>query len=95
MAVSSSGFDAKAQLGTVVTAMVTPFGADGSVGIWHETYKIEPGQAETLYGNMPMFGLGAATHHVPAVGRRETARRRLGDENEPAIASPQQSYPTA
>uniref|UniRef100_UPI00061B509A dihydrodipicolinate synthase family protein n=1 Tax=Mycobacterium sp. UM_Kg1 TaxID=1545691 RepID=UPI00061B509A len=28
---SSSGFDAKAQFGTVLTAMVTPFGADGSV----------------------------------------------------------------
>lgn len=32
-AVSSSGFDAKAQFGTVLTAMVTPFGADGSVDI--------------------------------------------------------------
>ena len=63
-------------------------GSDGSVGIWHETYIVEPGKYEALYGNMPVFGLASATNHVPAVGRRETARRRLGGENEPAIASP-------
>ena len=63
-------------------------GSDGSVGIWHESYLVEPGKYEALYGNMPIFGLASATNHVPAVGRRETARRRLGGENEPAIASP-------
>jgi hypothetical protein len=26
---------------------------------------------------MPKFGLGAALEHVPAIGRRETARKRL------------------
>jgi hypothetical protein len=30
----------------------------------------------------------AAARHVPAVGRRETARRRLGGENAPAVPSP-------
>jgi hypothetical protein len=65
-------------------------GADGSVGIWHETYLVPAGQYETLYGNMPLFGLAAATQHVPAIGRRETARRRLGGQNEPAIPSPAQ-----
>jgi len=63
-------------------------GSDGSVGIWHETYLVEAGHYEAVYGNMPVFGLAAATEHVPAVGRRETARRRLGGENEPAIPSP-------
>ncbi|MBI1281696.1 MAG: DUF4188 domain-containing protein [Anaerolineaceae bacterium] len=63
-------------------------GADGSVGIFHETYMVEPGKYEAVYGNMPVFGLAAATKHVPAVGRRETARRRLGGENEPAVQSP-------
>ena len=62
-------------------------GSDGSVGIWHETYLVEPGKYEAVYGNMPVFGLASATKHVPAVGRRETARRRLGGENEPAVAS--------
>ena len=40
-------------------------GADGSVGIWHETYEIEPGNHESIYVNMPVFGLAAATQHVP------------------------------
>ncbi len=63
-------------------------GADGSVGIFHETYMVEPGKYEAVYGNMPVFGLAAATKHVPAVGRRETARRRLGGDSEPAVPSP-------
>ena len=63
-------------------------GADGTVGIWHETYMVEPGKQEAVYGNMPIFGLAAAARHVPATGRRETARRRLGGENDPAVPSP-------
>jgi len=63
-------------------------GSDGSVGIWHETYLVDAGKYEAVYGNMPVFGLAAATSHVPAVGRRETARRRLGGANEPGVESP-------
>ncbi len=69
--------------------------SDGSVGIWHETYLVDAGKYEALYGNMPVFGLAAATKHVPAVGRRETARRRLGGENEPAVSSPVQPAPVS
>jgi fumigallin biosynthesis monooxygenase-like protein len=57
-------------------------GADGSVGIWHETYTVNPDQFESVYGNMPRFGLAAAIEHVEAVGRRQTARKRL-DANKP------------
>jgi hypothetical protein len=53
-------------------------GSDGSVGIWHETFLVEKGSYEAIYANMPVFGLAKATSHVPATGRRETARRRLG-----------------
>jgi hypothetical protein len=53
-------------------------GSNGTVGIWHETYLVNPNQFESVYGNMPKFGLGAALEHVPAVGRRETAKLRLG-----------------
>jgi hypothetical protein len=67
-------------------------GGDGSVGIWHETYLVEPGRYEAVYVNMPVFGLAAATTHVPAVGRRETARRRLGGDNEPEVPSPPMPY---
>ncbi len=52
-------------------------GDDGSVGIWHETYLMEPGNYECVYGNMPRFGLGAVMEHVPAVGYYHTARKRL------------------
>ena len=52
-------------------------GSNGIVGIWHETYLVNPNQYECVYGNMPLFGLGAAMEHVRAVGTRETARLRL------------------
>lgn len=52
-------------------------GTNGIVGIWHETYLVEPGQFESVYGNMPKFGLGAALEHVQATGNRQTARMRL------------------
>lgn len=51
--------------------------ASGAVGVWHEAYLVGPGSYEAIYANMPKFGLAKATEHVPAVGGRETARRRL------------------
>ncbi|MDP9458327.1 MAG: DUF4188 domain-containing protein [Actinomycetota bacterium] len=36
-----------------------------------------PGAYEAIYANMPPFGLAKATEMVPAVGARESARRRL------------------
>ena len=63
--------------------------SDGSVGIFHESYLVEPGHHEAIYNNMPVFGLAKATKHVRAVGRLETARRRLGGHNDPAVPSPE------
>ena len=34
---------------------------------------------------MPPFGLAVAGQHLPAVGKRETARRRMGLQGEPAV----------
>ena len=65
-------------------------GSDGSVGIWHESFLVDAGKYEALYGNMPVFGLASAAKHVSATGRRETARRRLGGDSEPAVESPLQ-----
>ncbi|HEY4959456.1 MAG TPA: DUF4188 domain-containing protein, partial [Terriglobales bacterium] len=59
-------------------------------GIWHETYLVNARQYECVYGNMPLFGLAAATNHVAAIGNRETARLRMGGQSEPAVASPPQ-----
>ena len=51
--------------------------SNGDVGIWHETYIVEPGKYETIYNNMPPFGLGAAGRLVDAVGARQAARQRM------------------
>jgi hypothetical protein len=64
-------------------------GSDGSVGIWHESYLVEPNKFETVYNNMPLFGLSKATNHTSATGRHETARRRLGGASDPAVPSPE------
>ena len=50
----------------------------GDVGIWHETYLVRAGEYETVYSGMPPFGLGKASTLVPASGRRESARGRVG-----------------
>jgi hypothetical protein len=50
---------------------------DGSIGIWHETYLVEPGKFECIYGNMPPFGLGAATRLAKAEGRLAAAKSRF------------------
>lgn len=52
-------------------------GKDGSVGIWHETYQVAAGAYESIYANMPRFGLSTATSHVPVGKRGDTARERL------------------
>lgn len=48
------------------------------VGIWHETYQVAAGQLETVYNDMPAFGLAAATRHVAVGPGTSTARQRLG-----------------
>lgn len=53
-------------------------GDNGDVGIWHESYLVRSGQWETLYGNMPRFGLAAAGAHVPAATKGQTAAQRRG-----------------
>lgn len=62
-------------------------GSDGSVGIWHETYSVDAGQYESIYANMPRRGLAAAGAHGAVVSAKETAKRRRGQEGEPAVAS--------
>jgi hypothetical protein len=51
----------------------------GDVGIWHEAYRVRPGDFECIYNNMPPFGLARVTKIIPASGRRETARGRLDE----------------
>lgn len=60
---------------------------NGAVGIFHETVILSDATVETVYGNMPTFGLAAVTGAVPAASRGQTARARLtGDTTEvPAV----------
>jgi hypothetical protein len=51
-------------------------GTSQGTGIWHETYLVRAGEYETIYVNMPAFGLGAAGRLVPAADT-STARLRI------------------
>ena len=51
--------------------------ATNAVGVWHETYRIAPGMHESVYVNMPAFGLGKVGQLVPATGARTRATERL------------------
>jgi hypothetical protein len=64
-------------------------GSNGDVGIWHETFKVKAGEYETVYNNMPTFGLGKVGTLVPAAGYRATAAGRLAKEEAgpPAVAA--------
>jgi hypothetical protein len=51
--------------------------SNGDVGIWHETYLVNAGAHESVYNNMPLWGLAAAGAIVPAEGSRKSAKGRL------------------
>jgi len=38
--------------------------SSADVGVWHETYQIEPGKFEAIYTNMPSYGLGKVGNYV-------------------------------
>jgi Domain of unknown function (DUF4188) len=50
---------------------------NGDVGIWHETYKVNEGDYECIYNNMPKHGLGKVAELIPATGKRESAASRI------------------
>ena len=68
-------------------AFAKNIGDDGSVGIWHETYVVEAGAAEAIYGNMPRVGLGSVMEHIPATDPRAKAQRRRYGEKPAGVAS--------
>ncbi|MFG1819070.1 DUF4188 domain-containing protein [Kribbella sp. NPDC049174] len=49
----------------------------GASGMWHETYVVPAGNTETIYGNMPLIGLGKVAGVVPVNQRGNTASERL------------------
>ncbi|MEU6555404.1 DUF4188 domain-containing protein [Streptomyces sp. NPDC046915] len=59
----------------------------GHVGIWHETYVVPEGSYESIYGDMPAFGLAAAHGQVPVERRGRRAKDRFAHRSEKATAS--------
>jgi Domain of unknown function (DUF4188) len=62
-------------------------GTNGDVGIWHETYKSRPGDYETIYVNMPPFGLLRAGMTCAAEGSHADAPSRLAARGGPSADS--------
>ncbi|WP_224285504.1 DUF4188 domain-containing protein, partial [Streptomyces sp. LS1784] len=51
--------------------------ARGHVGLWHETYIVPEGGYESIYFDMPAFGLAGATGQLPVEERGRHAAQRL------------------
>ncbi len=54
-----------------------------AVGVYHESYLCGSGRYESVYVNMPLFGLAKAGESVPAVGSMQSASARLHREGSP------------
>lgn len=52
-------------------------GNNDAVGIYHETYQISKGHYESIYANMPQYGLGKALNPIPVTMEQNSARQRL------------------
>ncbi|MFB7657542.1 MULTISPECIES: DUF4188 domain-containing protein [unclassified Streptomyces] len=49
----------------------------GHVGLWHESYIVPEGSYESIYADMPAFGLAAAHGQVPLERRGKRAKDRF------------------
>lgn len=49
----------------------------GDVGIWHETYLCQSENCESIYNNMPRFGLAKAGDYLSITPESLTAKHRL------------------
>ena len=52
-------------------------GGSADVGVFHETYRVGPGQYECIYVDMPRFGLGEIETPTPASGPLAGAKGRM------------------
>jgi hypothetical protein len=59
------------------------------VGVFHESYVMTPRGMESVYVNMPEFGVGKATRSVPVAERGQSAAHRLDPQvpDDPAVAA--------
>jgi hypothetical protein len=70
---------------------IRQWGTRGAVGIWHETYEVQPGRYEVFYQHMPAFGLGKIGPLVPAEGPLKTAAGRLASGASSSAVAPRGS----
>jgi heme-degrading monooxygenase HmoA len=57
------------------------------VGIWHEAYVVPEGSYESIYADMPPFGLGAAHGVVPVEKRGQRAADRFAHRSAEGAAA--------
>ncbi|MFF6998180.1 DUF4188 domain-containing protein [Streptomyces sp. NPDC008313] len=69
--------------------------ARGHVGLWHETYVVPEGSYESIYADMPAFGLAAAHGQVPLERRGRRAKDRFAHRSGRAGAQSQEPAGTA
>ena len=52
-------------------------GNNKAVGIYHETYQVEKKNYESVYGNMPLYGLGRALKQIPITNEINSTKKRM------------------
>lgn len=52
-----------------------------AVGIYHETYEVMETNYESIYRNMPVYGLGKAMKHIPITREHLSARQRMKSDS--------------
>ncbi|MCK8452304.1 DUF4188 domain-containing protein [Bacillus safensis] len=55
--------------------------SNDAVGIYHETYQIQAGSYESIYVNMPSYGLSQVKSPISISKRQQTAKERLNTTN--------------
>jgi hypothetical protein len=60
----------------------------GDIGIWHETYHVQAGHYEGVYGNMPRMGLARAGKLVPMAEKGQSAAKRIGFSQKDEVGFP-------
>lgn len=59
----------------------------GHVGLWHEAYVVPQGNYESIYADMPAFGLAAAHGQIPLEKRGRRAKDRFAYRPEQAATA--------
>lgn len=57
-------------------------GNNKAVGIYHESYQVTQKNYESVFSNMPQYGLGKALTQIPITNQLNGARKRLKNNTE-------------